>query len=190
MSQRFCTQCGAQLPEGGNFCPQCGAPAERDGAAPVTNYAPAQLEAELAAPPAKAQSASASAGTVLYAVGGILMIAALLGVVYFAWVRPDSAAVGLSDCGDEPCTVEAVMAAAQSAPAANAADVPYPEVARVSVDEAHIRLMQGTAVAVDVRDRDSYTAMHIPGALLIPLDEVEARMGELPRDAEILTYCT
>ena len=74
--------------------------------------------------------------------------------------------------------------------AQNAHDLPYPEIARISADEAHIRLMQGEAVLVDVRDRDSYTNMHIPGALWIPLDEVEVRMGELPRDAEIITYCT
>ena len=197
MSQRFCTQCGAKLPEGGNFCPHCGAPAEPDAvqtpvAGPVAAPPAAQLDAELAAASEvgnRAQApSSASSRTLLYALGGAAAIVALLAVVYFAFLRPGGAegmaSADLSDCGDEPCTVEAVTAAT------NDPDLPYPEVPRVSVDEAHIRLAEGTAVAVDVRDRDSYTAMHIPGALWIPLDEVEARQGELPKDREILTYCT
>lgn len=212
MSQTFCTQCGTKLPEEGNFCPQCGAavdaPVQASTAAsppasepPVATDPAAQLDAELAAassPPTRAASgastgaSSSGSRTLWYALGGVAAIAALLAVVYFAFLRPDD----LSDCGDEPCSVEELVAAAQSGgagaqdAAANSADIPYPEIARISADEAHIRLMQGEAVIVDVRDRDSYTNMHIPGALSIPLDEIDLRMGELPRDAEIITYCT
>jgi metal-sulfur cluster biosynthetic enzyme/rhodanese-related sulfurtransferase len=45
-------------------------------------------------------------------------------------------------------------------------------------------------VVVDVRTREEYASGHIPRALLIPLDELEHRLGELPpRDAPILVHC-
>jgi 3-mercaptopyruvate sulfurtransferase SseA len=46
------------------------------------------------------------------------------------------------------------------------------------------------AVVVDVRDAASFEAGHIPGALSVPLDEVEQRAGELKKLGKpILTYC-
>lgn len=41
------------------------------------------------------------------------------------------------------------------------------------------------AAVLDVRGRDEYEAAHVPGAVLIPLDELAARQGEIP-DAEPL----
>ena len=126
--------------------------------------------------------------TVLYVLGGVAIVA-LLAVAYFAFLRPGNAE---PDCGEEPCNVEELLAQAQDAPASApaTADVPYPDVARISAQDANASFEDGSAVFVDVRDRDSYTSMHIPGAVWIPLDEVNARHGELSRDAEILTYCT
>ena len=42
---------------------------------------------------------------------------------------------------------------------------------------------------VDVRQQDEYTAGHIPGAILIPVGEIPARMHELPVDKDIVFYC-
>jgi len=42
---------------------------------------------------------------------------------------------------------------------------------------------------LDVRDPDEFEEGHIPGAVNLPLNEVRARMGELPRDREISIYC-
>lgn len=42
---------------------------------------------------------------------------------------------------------------------------------------------------LDVRTADEFAAGHIPGALLIPVDELRARLQELPRDREIVAYC-
>ncbi|MFR0357598.1 ArsR/SmtB family transcription factor [Streptomyces sediminimaris] len=51
------------------------------------------------------------------------------------------------------------------------------------------RVMAGTATVIDVRPAQEYAAGHIPGALSIPLDELEARLAELPADAEVVAYC-
>ncbi|MCP5039520.1 MAG: rhodanese-like domain-containing protein [bacterium] len=46
-------------------------------------------------------------------------------------------------------------------------------------------------VIVDVRSEREYADGHIPGAVNIAHDQLEARLGELPseRDAEIVVYC-
>jgi rhodanese-related sulfurtransferase len=61
-------------------------------------------------------------------------------------------------------------------------------VPEISVDEVASRLNDG-GFLLDVRQPDEYGEGHVPGALLIPLDEVPARAGELPTDTEILVIC-
>jgi len=45
-------------------------------------------------------------------------------------------------------------------------------------------------IVVDARSRKEYDSVHIPGALSIPLSEIEERHGELPQEGEIVLYCT
>lgn len=42
---------------------------------------------------------------------------------------------------------------------------------------------------VDVRTQAEFTGGHIPGALNIPIQELAARQGELPKDAPLLLCC-
>jgi rhodanese-related sulfurtransferase/DNA-binding transcriptional ArsR family regulator len=51
------------------------------------------------------------------------------------------------------------------------------------------RLRAGQVTLIDVRPEREYVAGHVPGALSMPLDTVEARVGELPRDRAIVAYC-
>lgn len=51
------------------------------------------------------------------------------------------------------------------------------------------RVETGDVVLLDVRPRPEYDAAHLPGALHIPLDELAARLSELPRDREVVAYC-
>lgn len=44
-------------------------------------------------------------------------------------------------------------------------------------------------VLIDVRQPEEYQAGHIPGALLIPLGEMERRLFELPSDRNLVFYC-
>ena len=66
----------------------------------------------------------------------------------------------------------------------------YPEIERVSLEEAKVALDSGTAVFVDVRGADAYAMSHIPGSVSIPLAEVESRLSELDPNQWIVTYCT
>jgi len=51
------------------------------------------------------------------------------------------------------------------------------------------RLERGDVVVVDLRPNREFDAGHLPGAVSIPLDELEARLGELPDDVEVIAYC-
>ncbi len=51
------------------------------------------------------------------------------------------------------------------------------------------RAASGEVIVLDVRPREEYRAGHIPGAVSIPLAELEERLAELPRDREIVAYC-
>lgn len=64
------------------------------------------------------------------------------------------------------------------------------EAKRIGVQEAQQKVASGTAILVDVRDAQSYAFQHAQGAVSIPLAEVAARAGQLPKDRQIITYCT
>ncbi len=51
------------------------------------------------------------------------------------------------------------------------------------------RIEQGTVIVLDVRPREEYLAGHIPGAISVPLAEMERHLDELPQDREIVAYC-
>lgn len=51
------------------------------------------------------------------------------------------------------------------------------------------RVRQGAVTLLDVRPAEEYLAGHIPGAVSLPLEELERRLAELPRDQEIIAYC-
>lgn len=61
---------------------------------------------------------------------------------------------------------------------------------RIPLETAWQKYRDGSALFVDVRGRDKYDAEHIPGARSIPVDEIEQRLQELPRDRTVIFYCT
>ncbi len=60
-----------------------------------------------------------------------------------------------------------------------------------SIDQAELerRLTLGKVALIDVRPHLEYVSGHIAGAISIPVEELEARIGELPRGREIVAYC-
>ena len=63
------------------------------------------------------------------------------------------------------------------------------DVEAIDRDDLRRRVVAGEVIVVDVRPTLEYEAGHIPGARSIPLDELDARLGELPVDMEIVAYC-
>jgi predicted methyltransferase len=62
---------------------------------------------------------------------------------------------------------------------------------RISLDEVKRLITADGVVILDVRDAESYKGGHIPGARLIPLEDVERRAAELRSlQKPIVTYCS
>ena len=51
------------------------------------------------------------------------------------------------------------------------------------------RVRDGTVTVLDVRPAEEYRAGHIPGALSVPLAELERHLSELPRERDVVAYC-
>jgi rhodanese-related sulfurtransferase/DNA-binding transcriptional ArsR family regulator len=51
------------------------------------------------------------------------------------------------------------------------------------------RLDDGSTLLLDVRPEDEFVLGHLPGALNIPLADLERRLAELPSDSQIVAYC-
>ncbi len=51
------------------------------------------------------------------------------------------------------------------------------------------RVREGAVTVLDVRPYEEYLSGHLPGAISIPLPELKRRLGELPRNREIVAYC-
>jgi 3-mercaptopyruvate sulfurtransferase SseA len=67
---------------------------------------------------------------------------------------------------------------------------PLAEAPRISAADAKKALDAGQAVLVDVRSLDSWQDEHAKGAVSIPVNEIYARMSELPKDKQVIAYCT
>jgi rhodanese-related sulfurtransferase/DNA-binding transcriptional ArsR family regulator len=51
------------------------------------------------------------------------------------------------------------------------------------------RLADESVVVLDVRPEEEYRAGHVPGALSVPVESLEAALQVLPKDKEIVAYC-
>lgn len=58
-----------------------------------------------------------------------------------------------------------------------------------SRDEVSALIDQGKALIIDVRPSVEFKHGHLPGALPLPIEELAARLSELPRDRPIVAYC-
>lgn len=125
--------------------------------------------------PQSSQALSKLSPPVLLLVIGILLLAG--GALFYVLGRnvPEQVAV------QEPANIPAAVVES---------DIPYPEVARISVEEAKAQVDAGTAVLLDVRPLEDYETGHAANARSIPLAELPNRYPELSPDAAILTYCT
>lgn len=65
------------------------------------------------------------------------------------------------------------------------------EVARISAEELQRMLESGEEVfVVDVRTASESELDAVPGALRIPLEDLETRHGDIPRDRDIVLFCS
>jgi rhodanese-related sulfurtransferase len=51
------------------------------------------------------------------------------------------------------------------------------------------RAKKGLVTVLDVRPPEEFAAAHVPGAINIPIHELEKRLAELPKRKEVVAYC-
>lgn len=59
----------------------------------------------------------------------------------------------------------------------------------VPAQELLVRARDGLVTVLDVRPPEEYAAGHLPGAINIPLAELEQHLAQLPADNEVVAYC-
>lgn len=73
------------------------------------------------------------------------------------------------------------------------AGVAMPEVPELTPDEVNRRWpegqREGSVVLLDVREPEELERAAIPGAYHIPMQQVPARLDELPKDKPIVVFC-
>ena len=112
------------------------------------------------------QNKQANLAIGLIAVGGFIILAALILLI----------------SKNQPIQTQAAQPPTEA--------IPYPNITRVSVEDAKTAFDEGKAIFLDIRGPAVYDAGHIPGAVLVTIDEVESRLREFDKEKWIITYCT
>lgn len=63
------------------------------------------------------------------------------------------------------------------------------EMEAVPAQEVLERAKKGLVVILDVRPPEEFSAGHLPGAINIPIQELEKRLKEVPKRKEVIAYC-
>lgn len=63
------------------------------------------------------------------------------------------------------------------------------EMEPVGAEELLRRLEDECVTILDVRPADEFRAGHIPGAISIPVEELDRRLMEIPRERPVVAYC-
>jgi len=53
----------------------------------------------------------------------------------------------------------------------------------------HRAVVAGGAALIDVRTPEEYAAKHVEGAKNIPVDDIDTRLAEIPKDKPVVVYC-
>jgi rhodanese-related sulfurtransferase len=59
----------------------------------------------------------------------------------------------------------------------------------ISREELQSLMQKDSVTLLDVRPADEFALGHLPGAMNIPVEELERRLAELPPEQEIVAYC-
>ena len=84
-----------------------------------------------------------------------------------------------------PLLARCLLAAAIVSPGLALADKPAVSPAAV----AELSARADAPLILDVRTQAEYDAGHVPGAVLIPYDQLAGRLSELDRERWVLVYC-
>jgi hypothetical protein len=129
----------------------------------------------------KKQQSSSAASLIIPIVVGVAVVAIIVFAIFSLEDRqPVAAAV-------DPAKISVPLITAE--PLATRT-IPFPDVPRISVQDMVEEMEKGNAILVDVRSKAAYDTAHAAGAISIPEEEISSRSQELPRDKDVVFYCT
>lgn len=64
------------------------------------------------------------------------------------------------------------------------------EVPRIAAEDLRAKLNRGEVTVIDVRDAQSFATSHIPGARHIQFASIEGMVDTIPKEKEVVLYCT
>lgn len=101
------------------------------------------------------------------------------------------AAALLLACNSQEGSVTKLISQSKSpTPAPQQVHNPADDARRITAEELYKMYEENKVLIVDTRNDAAFKQSHIKGAILIPANEVASRLGELPKDKFIATYCT
>ena len=125
--------------------------------------------------------ASGLASYVIPIIVGVVMVALIVGAI----VLNEKRAAVPTAVRTETISVPVVTVAPQPTNS-----IPYPDVPRITLKETQDLLAKGQALLIDVRGADAYDQEHATGAILFTEADIATRLNELPRDKQLILYCT
>jgi hypothetical protein len=123
---------------------------------------------------------ASSSSLVIPVIVGVAVVAIIFGVIM---LRENQQPAAAALPGDISALVGTTQPLATNPP-------PNPGVPRATLDETRDKMERGEAVLVDVRSKASFDKSHAAGSISLPEEELLARLDELPRDKEVILYCT
>lgn len=63
------------------------------------------------------------------------------------------------------------------------------EMEELSLPALKKRMENGDVLLLDVRPKEEYEQAHIPGAVSIPIEELEEKLASLPSNCDVVAYC-
>ena len=133
--------------------------------------------------PQKAKRQPASGGSLLLPIlVGLLVVAFIVFAILMSEKRQ-----AIATTGTLQNTLSVPVVTAQPNPTTT---IPFPDVERVSVKKTKELMDKGKAVLIDVRSQAAYEQSHATGALSFPEETIKERYTELPKDKQLILYCT
>ena len=90
------------------------------------------------------------------------------------------------------CGAASTTSSTDASPASSSVAIANASPSKISATEAQTLLdTDPTALLIDVRTPEEYASGHIPGAILLPVSEINDRKDDLPADLDtpIIVYC-
>jgi hypothetical protein len=127
---------------------------------------------------------------IMVAAGVVLILGAVFWSMNIGRGRPAAEGPTSDELTGQPVQAGNLATLAPPSGAQPEARIPFPDIPRVSLEDAKTAFDAKSAVFIDTRGEPYFSTGHIPGAISMTDNEVLSRLNELDPNTWIITYCT